>query len=63
MNGNYPKITISEEGEKWLDNGQMWIISIHINTSLFQFPCIISYIPFLLYAKPAGITVYGHFSV
>lgn len=25
MNRNYPKITISEEGEKWLDNGQMWM--------------------------------------
>lgn len=25
MNREYPKITISEEGEKWLDNGQMWM--------------------------------------
>ncbi len=28
MNRNYPKITISEEGEKWLDNGQMWMYKI-----------------------------------
>lgn len=25
MNRKYPKIILSEEGEKWLDNGQMWM--------------------------------------
>lgn len=25
MNRNYPKVTISKEGEKWLNNGQMWM--------------------------------------
>ena len=25
MNRKYPKVTISEEGEKWLDQGQMWM--------------------------------------
>ena len=25
MNRNYPKITISPEGESWLDKGQMWM--------------------------------------
>lgn len=25
MNRDYPKIIISKEGEKWLDNGQMWM--------------------------------------
>lgn len=25
MNRDYPKVTISEAGEKWLDNGQMWM--------------------------------------
>lgn len=25
MNRNYPTITITEEGEKWLDKGQMWL--------------------------------------
>ena len=30
MNRNYPKITISEEGEKWLDNGQMWMYKNNI---------------------------------
>lgn len=25
MNRNYPKVTICEAGEKWLDNGQMWM--------------------------------------
>lgn len=25
MNRNYPQVTISEEGEKWLNKGQMWM--------------------------------------
>lgn len=25
MNRKYPKVTISKEGEKWLNNGQMWM--------------------------------------
>lgn len=25
MNRKYPKVTISQEGEKWLNNGQMWM--------------------------------------
>ena len=25
MNRKYSKIILSEEGEKWLDNGQMWM--------------------------------------
>lgn len=25
MNRNYPKVIITEEGEKWLDQGQMWM--------------------------------------
>ena len=25
MNRNFPRVIISEEGEKWLDNGQMWM--------------------------------------
>lgn len=25
MNKKYPKVTISQEGEKWLDKGQMWM--------------------------------------
>ncbi len=37
MNRNYPKITISEEGEKWLDNGQMWMYRnnvVHLDESI-----------------------------
>ena len=25
MKRKYPKVIISEEGEKWLDKGQMWM--------------------------------------
>ena len=25
MNRKYPRVTISKEGEKWLDQGQMWM--------------------------------------
>ena len=33
----YPKVTISEEGEKWLNNGQMWMYRnnvVHLDESI-----------------------------
>ena len=30
MTRNYPTITISQEGEKWLDKGQMWMYKNNI---------------------------------
>ena len=37
MNRMYPKVTISEEGEKWLNNGQMWMYRnnvVHLDESI-----------------------------
>ncbi len=37
MKRNYPKITMSDEGSKWLDQGQMWVYKnniVHIDESI-----------------------------